>query len=59
MRHILHIITKPDDALAQAIIEQQRRAPNRKTETVDLTQKNPSYDELVTKIFDADSIEVW
>lgn len=59
MRQILHILTKKNDALAKTIREQQDGAARQTIETIDLTQPNPDYNELVRKIFDADSIEVW
>jgi hypothetical protein len=59
MRHVLHILTKKNDALAKTISEQQENLARQTIETVDLTQPKPDYDELVRKIFDADSIEVW
>lgn len=58
MRH-LHILTKADDALARNVIEAQKASSHKKIEIVDLTQAKPNYDELVRKIFDADSVEVW
>lgn len=59
MRHVLHIITKKNDALARIVLEQQQGDAKQQVEMVDLTQAKPDYDELVSKIFEADSIEVW
>lgn len=59
MRRVLHIITKKDDAFARTVVEQQAATKNQTVEAVDLTQPKPDYDELVRKIFEADSIEVW
>ncbi|MBU6401045.1 MAG: hypothetical protein KGS61_12050 [Verrucomicrobia bacterium] len=59
MRRILHIRTRPDDALAQTVATQQRADAQCQVETVDLTVPEPDYDALLESIFDADSIEVW
>jgi hypothetical protein len=59
MRTILNIITKPEDAFAVRMIEQQETVRDHKIETVDLTKTAPNYDELVKKIFAANSIQVW
>ncbi|MGZ5504833.1 MAG: hypothetical protein ACXWKH_00515 [Limisphaerales bacterium] len=59
MRHILHILTKEDDALARKLIEEQKSGAHQQIDVVDLTRANPNYDELVKKIFDANSVEVW
>lgn len=60
MRHVLHIMTKKNDALARLVVEQQQDGAAKQTvEMIDLTQPNPDYNELVKKIFESDSIEVW
>ena len=59
MAAILHILTKPDDALAQTIMAAQAAQPDNRVETVDLTQPHPDYAALVEKIFAADSVAVW
>ena len=58
MQTILHILTGPEDPLARALIEEQRRLPNIVVEVVDLTTA-PDYDHLVEKIFASGSIQVW
>jgi hypothetical protein len=59
MRHILHIITKTDDALAKVISEKEASEGTVKCEIFDLTKSDASYEELVEKIFAADSVQVW
>jgi hypothetical protein len=59
MKMILHILTRPEDALAQMIIQRQQKAGGTMVDVVDLTQPNPDYDALLEKIFVADSLEVW
>lgn len=59
MAIILHILTQPEDALAQTIIAEQRRQPGTTVETADLSQAKPDYSALVERIFAADSVEVW
>jgi hypothetical protein len=59
MRTILHILTKPDDSLAQEIISKQRENSGNKIEVMDFNRGEPNYKELLEKIFAADSVEVW
>jgi hypothetical protein len=60
MRHLLHILTRPDDPLAREMIATQQSLPEVKVEVIDLTAAaDPDYDALLEKIFTADSIEVW
>jgi hypothetical protein len=59
MPAILHILTKPDDVLAQAVIAEQQHQGEANVEVVDLTRPAPDYETLVEKIFSADSVEVW
>ena len=57
---MLHILTRPDDALPREIIAGQRA--QRETEAVevfDLTVPEPDYSALLVKIFSADSVAVW
>jgi hypothetical protein len=59
MRRVLHILTRPDDALAREVMARQKNCAANKIEAVDLTQPAPDYKELLGKIFAADSIECW
>ncbi len=59
MPALLHILTKPDDALAAQIISAQKTKPENKIEVVDLTKPDSDYKALVEKIFESDSIQVW
>jgi hypothetical protein len=59
MRQILHIVTKTDDKLAKDIIAAQHKQGNCSVNVVDLTAKDPDYDQLLDEIFQADSIQVW
>jgi len=59
MPQLLHIITRPDDSLAQEIISRQKQDTGNQVEVVDLTAGEPDYRELARKIFAADSVEVW
>ena len=59
MAALLHLLTKPDDAFAQAIIAAQESQPDNRVDAVDLTQPQPDYAALVGKIFSADSVAVW
>jgi hypothetical protein len=59
MRQALHILTKPEDDLAEVVIDAQRRLPDHGVEVVDLTVPEPDYRDLLEKIFRADSVQVW
>ncbi len=59
MPRVLHILTRPDDALAREIITQQRKKQQEGIEIVDLTKPQPDYGQLLEKIFAADSVESW
>ncbi len=59
MRTVLHIITRPDDALAREMIARQKGNPNYQVRVTDLTPPAPNYDALLREIFAADSVAVW
>lgn len=55
----LHILTRPADDLAAALIEAQRADPENALEVVDLTAPDPDYAALVEKVFAAGSVATW
>lgn len=59
MHRILHILAKPDDALAAEIISGQGRLPDHTVKVADLTGPDPDYRALLEDIFAADSVAVW
>jgi hypothetical protein len=59
MRTILHILTQPQNPLAQQLVAEQQRKPENQVEVVDLQKKEPDYKKLLEKIFEADSVDVW
>ena len=59
MRVVLHILTRPDDAVAQEIISRQREESGQEVNVVDLTAAVPDYTRLLEEIFAADSVAVW
>ena len=59
MRRLLHILTKPDDDVAETIIAAHRQGTGLKVTVVDLTKSEPDYPALLEEIFAADSIQVW
>jgi len=59
MPRTLHILTRPDDALAGEIIACQKSIQGNEIEIVDLTRPQPDYKSLLEKIFAADSVETW
>ncbi|MEO6183346.1 MAG: hypothetical protein ABIP71_09655 [Verrucomicrobiota bacterium] len=56
---LLHILTQPDDPLADEIIARQKANPENQIEIVDLTPAEADYKKLLQKIFTADSVQVW
>ncbi len=59
MRTILHLLTRPADELTRELIARQRALTETKIEVLDMNSAAPDYDDVVEKIFSADSIEVW
>ena len=59
MRVLLHILTQPDDTLAQEVIARQREQQDQEVSVVDLTAAEPDYPRLLQEIFTADSVAVW
>ena len=59
MRTILHIQTRREDSVAAEIIGLQKTEPALEIWVESLTDPNPDYDELVRKIFAADTVCVW
>jgi hypothetical protein len=59
MTHVLHILTRSDDPLAEKMIEGQRRRSEREVTVVDLTVPEPDYRALVRAVFSIESVHVW
>jgi hypothetical protein len=59
MRRVVHILTRPDDALARVLIDRQKAAAGNEVEVVNLTRPDRDYKTLLEKIFAADSVESW
>jgi len=59
MKTVLHILTKPDDALARSIVDAQRGNAGLSVKTADLTGAAIDYEKLLEEIFSADAIHVW
>ncbi|HUD48194.1 MAG TPA: hypothetical protein VMR33_15285 [Candidatus Baltobacteraceae bacterium] len=59
MPRILHILTRPDDALALEIIARQKENNRDRIQIVDLRTPRPDYADLLEKIFAAESVESW
>ena len=59
MPTVLHILTRPEDSLAQTLIARQQQQPDLQALIVDLTQPEPDYEDLLQKIFAADSVQAW
>jgi len=59
MRATLHILTRPDDALARGVIATLEKHPDAQLKVVDLAVPQPDYAKLLEEIFAADSVAVW
>lgn len=59
MRRLLHVLTQPDDSLADEIITAQQMQSDLEVTVVDLSEREPDYPALLEAIFAADSITVW
>lgn len=55
----LHLLTRPEDALALQVIERQRQLPEAEVVVVDLAGPDPDYGVVLEQIFAADSVAVW
>jgi hypothetical protein len=58
MKKLLHILTRPDDALAAEIIVRQQGNGENNVVVMDLTAP-ADYKELLENIFAADSVQAW
>ncbi|KAB2673599.1 MAG: hypothetical protein DVB31_03305 [Verrucomicrobia bacterium] len=59
MKSLLHVVTRPADALAQGVMDATRSDPTLTVEIVDLNLENPDYAALVERIFAVDAIATW
>lgn len=59
MALLLHIVTKANDTLAEQTIKRQQESSENKVEVADISKGQANYQQLVDKIFAADSIQVW
>ncbi len=60
MGRTLHILTRPDDTLAEEVISRQEQAENApEIRRFDLASVSPDYERLLKEIFEADSVQVW
>jgi hypothetical protein len=59
MRAQLHVITRPNDIDAKALIDRCGNPDDCRTDIVDLTVPEPNYELLLENLFTADSVAVW
>lgn len=60
MKQILHIITRANDGLAAQVIERHQQLPEvESVEVIRLHEVTPDYPDLVERIFESDSVQVW
>lgn len=59
MTRILHVLTRPDDALSTELRALEAARPDTEVEVVDLNVESPDYAGLVERIFAADSVVSW
>ena len=61
MKTILHVLTRPEDPLADAVIAAQSGLPETRLASIRLTESGSpeQYRELVAKTFAAESVQVW
>ena len=59
MRAVLHLLTRPNDALAAGVIALQEATPELELKIVELTGGEPDYEMVLEEIFKADSVQVW
>jgi hypothetical protein len=59
MRHVLLVLTRPDDPLDATLLEATVNTPDTQVKTIDLRGDNPDYPQLLQAIFLSDSVQVW
>jgi hypothetical protein len=59
MKKILHLLTENQSELTQTIIREQKNSLTAEVEVVDLRTEPLAPQELLEKIFTADSVAVW
>ncbi|MBL9170978.1 MAG: hypothetical protein JNN07_24815 [Verrucomicrobiales bacterium] len=60
MAQRLHLITQPQDSLAQEVVRQHLQAEGEsQVRVIDLTAGTVDYAALVDAIFASDSVQVW
>ena len=59
VQHLLHILTRTEDALAQEVIREQTALRELELDVADLTTSTPDYDLLLKRILAADAVVVW
>ena len=59
MGTILQIVTKPNDAFANAVIDEEQKRAGTVLREFNLTESAPDYDRLLEEIFRAEAIHVW
>jgi hypothetical protein len=58
MKKVLHVLTRDDDKLAEAVVSADRAA-GAHVEVIQLSEKPPDYQGLLEAIFAADSVQTW
>jgi hypothetical protein len=59
MRTLLHLLTHADNSLATEMINRQSAEGAAKIVVLDLTKPELDYKQLLERIFEADSVQVW
>lgn len=59
MRHVLHILTRPEDPWVRPLLEPSPADPDTTVRIIDLTQPDPDYRALLEEIFRADAVATW
>lgn len=59
MKRILHVLTRPDDALSAECRARVAELPDTVVEVADLTGDSPDYAALVERILAADAVVTW
>ena len=59
MRKTLIIVTKPNERLCDAVVENQLALSGHEIKIIDITEKEPDYRALLGDIFAASSVQVW
>jgi hypothetical protein len=59
MRRVLVLLTQSLDPLNDVVTHVQTTLPDQEVRVMDLTEPSPDYAQVLTAVFESDSVQVW